>query len=193
MTKARMPSLQHGSVSQSKLLIPVNIRSKLKKPLGDSYFGAAVDFASAALDVEQVAFVDSTDTGALARVAQRIRQAINLVDEAYVRQAIALSLVRDPNIDVRDLMASNMDRANGADMYITSWEKLGLYDVTLDMELGRPDWVRKPWSRDPGSCVIMPSDESKPFLEVLVQMTEADVERLLQDKVFQSYVVRVID
>lgn len=193
MTKARIPSLQNGNISQSKLLIPVNIRGKLQEPLHESYFGAAVDFASAALPLEELAFSDSKDVAALTRVAHKIRQAICSVNESYVRQAIALSLVRDPNMDVRDLMASNMDRANGADMYITSWEKLGLYDVTFDMGLGRPDWVRKPWSRDPGSCVIMPSNEKEPYLEVLVQMTEADIERLLRDEVFMSYVVRTID
>ena len=90
-------------------------------------------------------------------------------------------------------MASNMNRTEGADMYITSWERLGLYDATLEMGLGRPDWVRKPWSKDPGSCVIMPSDDRKPYLEVLVQMTEVDMKRLLADEVFISFVVRTID
>ena len=116
-----------------------------------------------------------------------------MVNEPYIRQAIALARDPNPSIDVRDLMGSNMDRADGADMYITSWEKLGLYDATLDLGLGQPDWVRKPWSKDPGSCIVLPSDDRKPYLEVLVQMTEVDMDRLLQDKAFMSHVLRTTD
>ena len=78
-------------------------------------------------------------------------------------------------------------------MYVTSWEKLKLYDVKFEMGLGRPDWVRKPWSKDPGSCIILPYDERKDYLELVVQMTEPDMSRLLDDLDFKEYVVRVID
>ena len=78
-------------------------------------------------------------------------------------------------------------------MYVTSWERLELYDATLEMDLGKPDWVRKPWSKDPGSCVVLPRDDRKSFIEVLVQMTEEDMARLLRDEVFMSYVVRTLD
>lgn len=193
MTKARKPSLNDPSISHSKLLIPVNIRKKLKEPIPESFLGAAVDFATAELPMDDLISDSSTNDAMLAAIALEIRRAIDNVNEAYIRQMIAVSLVENPDIDVRDLMASNMSRTDGADMYITSWEKLGLYDATLEMGLGRPDWVRKPWSKDPGSCVIMPSDDRKPYLEVLVQMTEVDVERLLADEVFMSYVVRTID
>jgi Transferase family len=193
MTKARLPSIRDPAITKSKLLIPVNIRKKLKEPISESYLGAAVDFATAELSISALSASGADNPSALAETALVIRRAIENVDEAYIRQAIALSLVKDPNIDVRDLMASNMNRTEGADMYITSWERLGLYDATLGMGLGRPDWVRKPWSKDPGSCVIMPSDDRKPYMEVLVQMTESDMERLLADEVFISYVIRTSD
>ena len=130
---------------------------------------------------------------ALAETAVAIRQAISEVDEDYIRQLIALANRQDPGIDVRDIMASNMNRTTGADMYVTSWERLELYDATLEMDLGKPDWVRKPWSKDPGSCVVLPRDDRKSFIEVLVQMTEEDMARLLRDEVFMSYVVRTLD
>ena len=192
MTKARMPSIEHAAITHSKLLIPVNIRRKLTDPIPESYLGAAVDFAVAELPLHELSS-SANYPAILASIALTVRRAIDNVDEAYIRQAIALSLVQNPHIDVRDLMASNMNRAEGADMYITSWEKLGLYDATLDMGLGRPDWVRKPWSKDPGSCVIMPSDDRKPYIEVLVQMTEPDMDRLLADDLFMTYVTRTID
>jgi hypothetical protein len=192
MTMARKPSLA-DSCQTSKLFVPVNIRNKFQNPLSDSYFGAAVDFACATLPLYRLSRYETGSYGQLAETAVAVRNAIDTVTESYVRQLIALANRDDADIDVRDIMASNMDRVTGADMYITSWEKLGLYEATLKMGLGKPDWVRKPWSRDPGSCVILPRDPRKSYIEVLVQMTEQDMLRLLEDEVFMSYVVRTTD
>ncbi|KIW46999.1 uncharacterized protein PV06_02615 [Exophiala oligosperma] len=191
MTRARIPSLATDSkVQESSLLIPVNIRNKLKKPLPDSYFGAAIDFASAKMPLSHL---EGSSAAALAESAVTIRNAINDVNESYIRQAIALARYVDPKIDVRDLQASNMDRANGADMYVTSWEKLSCYEATFEMGLGPPDWVRKPWSKDPGSCIVLPRDERKDYLEVVIQMTQEDMARLLEDQEFMKYISRVLD
>ena len=195
MSMARKPSLKDLSIESSKLLIPVNLRGdkKFNEPLSRFYFGVAVDFAVARLPLSTFFAYGPQDPIALSRAAVAIRTAIELVDESYTRQLIALVGMPDPDIDVRDLMASNMDRRDGADMYITSWWKLGLYNATLELGLGRPDWARKPWSKDPGSCVVMPHDDREDCIEVLVQMTEPDMERLLRDEMFMSYVERTID
>jgi hypothetical protein len=189
MTAARVPSLRGSEVDKSTLFTPVNIRSKIDPPLSDSYFGAAVDFATTEMSLTHLA-TGSDTVVALSETALAIRQAISGVDEAYIRQAIALARDPDPRVDVRDLMSSNMNRTNGADMYITSWERMQLYDATLELGLGRPDWVRKPWSKDPGSCIVLPNDDRKPYTEVLVQMTENDMSRLMTDGVFMSHVTR---
>ena len=195
MTLARLPSLTDPSVTQSKLLIPVNLRgsNKFADPVSTSYFGAAVDFAEAQLPLSRFTSYTDHDPTPLCSAAIAIRHAIERVDEAYTRQLIALARRPDPDIDVRDLMASNMNRTNGADMYITSWSKLKLYDSTLELGLGKPEWVRKPWSRDPGSCVVLPDDGRREEIEVLVQMTEEDMERLLGDEMFMQFVKRIID
>ncbi|KIW10366.1 hypothetical protein PV08_11328 [Exophiala spinifera] len=191
MTRARIPSLaEDDNVRESSLLIPVNIRNRLKKALSESYFGAAIDFASAKMPLSHL---KGSSVAALAESAVTIRNAINDVNEPYIRQAIALARYVDPTIDVRDLQASNMDRAKGADMYVTSWEKLSCYEATFEMGLGPPDWVRKPWSKDPGSCIVLPRDERKDYLEVVIQMTQDDMARLLEDQEFMKYVSRVLD
>lgn len=192
MSRARRPSICHNkNVTTSKLLIPVDIREKIIPNLPDSYFGAAVDFAKAELDFETL-FQDNESN--FARVAATVRDAIEAVDEDYIRQAIALARSKDHKLDVRDLQASNMDRVAGADMYITSWLKIPLYKADLGMGLGTPDWVRKPWSRDPGSCIILPGRGKEPeHFEVVVQMTEIDMARLLEDKTFMEFVDRIID
>jgi trichothecene 3-O-acetyltransferase len=190
MTRARIPSLQGTCVTTSRLNIPIDIRKKLNRPLPESYFGAAVDFASAHMSLGHLH--DQTDA-TMAQTALAIRRAIQSVDEPYIRQAIALAMKSSPTIDVRDLQGSNMDRTNGADMYITSWEKLKFYEATFNMGLGPPDWVRKPWSRDPGSCIVLPFDNRKEYLEVVIQMTVPDMERLLADEAFMEYVGRWIE
>jgi hypothetical protein len=189
MTAARIPSLRESEVTRSTLFTPVNIRNRIDPPLTDSYFGAAVDFATTEMSLTHLA-IDADAIVALSETALAIREAISRVDEAYIRQAIALARDPDPRVDVRDLMSSNMNRTNGADMYITSWERMQLYEATLELGLGRPDWVRKPWSKDPGSCIVLPNDDRKPYTEVLVQMTETDLSRLMADGVFMRHVTR---
>lgn len=196
MTSARVPSLlPENAVTHSKLLTPVNLRNRLKDNdkdtvIDDNYFGAAVDFASAQLSLEHL---QRKDPAALTITALAIHEAISKVDATYVRAAIALSNSTDPTVDVRDLQASNMNRTTGADMYITSWERMDLYSSELDLDLGKPDWVRKPWSKDPGSCIILPRNPKKPVVEVVIQMTEDDMARLLADKNFMAMVSRVIE
>jgi len=191
MTRARIPSLQDiYAVTKSKLLTPVSIRDKLKRKLPEGYFGAAIDFAWTEFPLKHLSMSDITS---LAKTAYSIHGSIGRVDESYVRQVIALVHSSKGQIDVRDLLASNMNRLTGADMYITSWSRLGLYETTLDMGLGKPDWVRKPWSKDPGSCIILPLDDNKSYWEIVVQMTENDMSRLLADPEFMRYVERVID
>jgi trichothecene 3-O-acetyltransferase len=189
LTQARKHSVNPAKVNSSTLLIPVNIRGRMIPPLPSSYFGSAVDFAS----VRQTIVHLSTSTpSSYAMTALAIRRSVTAVQDPYVRATINLS--NTPYIDVRDLLAANINRATGADMYITSWHALELYEKgDLGMGLGMPDWVRKPWSRDPGACIILPQDPRKKVLEVVVQMAAADMERLLRDDVFMEFVERTIE
>ena len=188
--QARKPSLSPTSkVTTSTLLIPVNIRGRMLPPLPPSYFGSAVDFASVRLSI---AHLSTSTTSAYALTALAIRHAVLAVQDPYVRATIALS--NTPNIDVRDLLAANMNRTTGADMYITSWLGLPLYEKgDLGMGLGKPDWVRKPWSRDPGACIILPQDPRRDEVEIVVQLVAEDMERLLRDEVFMEFVERTIE
>jgi hypothetical protein len=178
-----------AKVNSSTLLIPVNIRGRMIPPLPSSYFGSAVDFASVR---QTIAHLSTSTPSSYVMTALAIRRSVTAVQDPYVRATINLS--NTPYIDVRDLLAANINRATGADMYITSWHALELYGKgDLGMGLGMPDWVRKPWSRDPGACIILPQDPRKKVLEVVVQMAAADMERLLRDDVFMEFVERTIE
>ena len=73
----------------------------------------------------------------------------------------------------------------------------------MGMGLGLPDFLRKPWSRDAGGCIILPRDERRTDagiggtreggLEVLVQLRTEDMQRLMADGEFMANVGRVID
>jgi hypothetical protein len=190
LSHARRPSLSPTStVTTSTLFIPVNIRGRMVPPLPATFFGSAVDFASVTLSL---AHLSGSSPPAYARTALAIRHAVAAVQDRRVRAMIKLS--NTPNVDVRDLLAANMNRTTGADMYITSWRGLPLYENgDLWMGLGKPDWVRKPWSRDPGACIILPQDPRRHVLEVVVQMTAEDMGRLLQDEAFMAFVDRSIE
>ncbi|ERF73501.1 hypothetical protein EPUS_04124 [Endocarpon pusillum Z07020] len=70
-------------------------------------------------------------------------------------------------------------------------------DIGLGMGLGLPDFVRKPWSRDAGGCIILPRDRrgwaqgedgagrgsgsGMGGLEVLVQLKTEDMDRLMHE------------
>ena len=188
MTQARMASLSpDDNITTSDLLIPVNVRSKLSPALPSTFLGSAVDSARCSSTLDHLS---SSAEAALASSALAIRAAIAKVDEDYVRDVVMLA---NSNADVRDLLARNMSRKVGADMYITSWRELPLYDSDLGMGLGRPDWVRKPWSKDPGSCIVLPQDPRKDIVEVVVQLRSDDMVRLLHDGEFMKLIDRVVE
>lgn len=114
----------------------------------------------------------------------------------------------------------NIDTAGGLDLCITSWAVLPCFEEAcfgeasvgeggaggggarcrgssdLGMGLGPPDFVRKPWSRDAGGCIILPRDarsRRKGGLEVLVQLKTGDMERLRADAGFMAWVDGVVD
>ncbi|KAJ9657563.1 hypothetical protein H2198_004209 [Neophaeococcomyces mojaviensis] len=192
MTRARRPSVSESpDIKTSRLFIPVDIRQRLNEPLPAGYFGSAVDSATAKLSLDALTAAGGKS---LEEISTIIRRAVDRVDDSYVRECIALANSADALTDVSDVQASNMNRSTGADMYITSWLRLRSYQCDLGMGLGGPDWVRKPWSRDPGSCIILPQKGPSPdYYEAVVQMTETDMERLLHDKDFMDFVIRVID
>ena len=188
--RARIPSLSPANrTASASLLIPVNIRARVEPHLPETYFGSAVDFARATQPLPRLA--QGTPAN-LAALALAVRRAVSAVQDPYVRSAISIS--NTPGLDVRDLLAANMDRVSGADMYITSWLHLPLYTRgDLGMGLGMPDWVRKPWSRDPGACIILPQDPRKQTVEIVVQLADPDMARLLKDADFMEFVERVIE
>lgn len=229
LTRARIPSLTLTSTRplppSSTLLIPVNIRNRITPPLPATYLGSAVALAPASLPLASLMPATETHNVRVGTVpgpankayllpsAVAIHAAIARCNDSYVREVLALT---QRQTSVRNMVDLNVDTAGGLDLCITSWAVLPIFEEAapdgeggggggsgsdLGMGLGVPDYVRKPWSRDAGGCIILPRDRRRGQmgdggaggLEVVVQLKTPDMERLMQDGQFMGYVDRVID
>lgn len=225
LTRARIPSLSETSAqplpSTSTLLIPVNIRKRINPPLPPTYLGGAVVLAPATLPLTSLLPV--TDTHEvhpeplhkpvskvyLLSAAIAIHTAVARCNDTYLREVLALT---QQQASMKNMVDLNVDTAGGLDICITSWAVLPIFEDAsregdggsgsdLGMGLGMPDYVRKPWSRDAGGCIILPRDRRRSQntdvgageLEVLVQLKTPDMERLMRDADFMGCVDRVID
>ncbi len=175
------------------------------------------------------------DKAYLLSTAITIHAAIAKCDDSYLREVLQLTKGLH---SMREMVDLNLDTAGGLDICITSWAVLPVFeepegsadgdggsggsssstgtgssskesDIGLGMGLGLPDFVRKPWSRDAGGCIILPRDRRGwtkgrqhgagsdtgvvGGLEVLVQLKTEDMERLMQDRDFMQCVHEVLD
>ena len=149
ITRARFPSYS-PTMEVSQLVFPVNVRNKLSTPVPSTYFGAVNVLAPVSLPIKVLASTTSAPKGLVA-TATAIRRAIMKIGDDYVREVITLAKEQD---DVRNLrMAGNF--RFGADLAITTQANLGFEDATLDMGLGRPEWIRKVRGSSPClACVL---------------------------------------
>ncbi|NJR31520.1 hypothetical protein HC762_02040 [bacterium] len=219
LTRARIPSVDNNPLPDTAtLIIPVNMRRRINPPIPHTYLGGAVALAPATvpLSVLHPSRLHSTQTpdaslpggsqeeadkAYLLPTAKVIHGVVARCDDTYLREVLALTQLQS---SMREMVDLNANIAAGLDLCINSWAALPIYDESPDaggdlgMGLGLPDFVRKPWSRDAGGCIILPRDRRQrdgrePGLEVLVQLKTEDMHRLLQDSDFMGYVGRVID
>lgn len=171
---------------------------------------------------------DEKAYGYLLPGATKINTTISQVTDSYLHEVLALT-AQQPS--VRDMVDINVNQVAGLDLVVTSWAVLPVFGkpedgspegevggdgdvIGLGMGLGPPDYIRKPWSRDAGGCIILPRDGRRRSRgttttsavkgerstcaagggwEVLVQLKTVDMQRLLRDEGFMRCVERVID
>ena len=225
LTRARAPSLKSSRTTlpqKSTLLIPVNIRKRIKPPLPPHYMGGAVALAPASVTVDSLLGPPASShdleepaqqlisTAYLLNTCIVIHTAISRCEDTYLREVLALTNQQD---SCRNMVDLNLDTLSGLDLCITSWAVLPIFGPIpgrencsgdMGMGLGLPDFIRKPWSRDAGGCIILPKDprrrdagvgdgQGESGLEVLVQLKTEDMQRLVEDRDFMAHVGRVID
>ncbi|KAK4451959.1 trichothecene 3-O-acetyltransferase [Podospora aff. communis PSN243] len=91
--------------------------------------------------------------------------------------------------DVRDV-APNWVRSNGADLSVTSWANMGVYESDFGERVGRPVFMRVPEFESDGLVVVLPRKREgrEEKIEVVLLLCEEDLEFLEGDEVWRSWV-----
>ena len=127
----------------------------------------------------------------LANLVLSIRKSLRAVDSEYISQTVSLS---EAFPDIRGF-GFKIAPIHGPDLILTSWRDFSYYDLDFG-ELGKPQWVRKPWSRHAAVIVVLPRDRSvgsEKGIEVILLLREDDMDRLMHDAEFMKLVGRVVE
>ena len=170
----------------SALLHTVSIRNRIDPPLDNNFFGNACLFAYCNSTVLRLGM--PIDISTIRDAARLVRRGISNLTERKVRSAIVLINSRD---DVRSVNHPHIDFGN--DVFVTSWADLPVgNEAGLGLGLGAAEFGRKP-SRQHSAygCNVLPLREEEGIWEVLVQLSEDAMDRLLEDPGLKRFVVRV--
>lgn len=168
--------------SNSRLIIPVNVRQTIEPALDDSYIGNASIPIAISSAIVKVAM--PFEPAALARTARAIQIATEDVPEQLVRSMIA---------SINECLDAKLGAGANTttDVLITSWADIGLGNADVGLGLGSPKWVRKAGrSLSVDGCTVYPPRNGE--CEVSVQLSEDTMETLLNDENFMAFVARMV-
>lgn len=186
----RVPSLLQGV---SKMPMIVNGRKRLSPMLADPddpYLGNVVlltvaEVAAAALPSCTAELADADAEKRMASVVAAVAAAVapETVDATYVREVAAL--VR--GVDDHRTIFPGWELFRPRDVCVTSWADQGFYDFDFGEGLGKPEFVRIPYSQGDGVVVILPRrrgmvDEK---LDVIVLSLKEDMEVIRADSIWE--------
>jgi len=114
---------------ETRLRVPANIRQRLRPPLPATYFGNAI-----VRDLV-VARVEDVLARPLGFVAQAIRDAVDRVDDAYVRSVVNYLEVESE----KGSQAARGQLMPESDLWVVSWLGMPMYDA--DFGWGTPRFV----------------------------------------------------
>ncbi|KAK4114616.1 hypothetical protein N656DRAFT_705214 [Canariomyces notabilis] len=137
----------------------------------------------------------------LARVVEEIARAVKRVTPGHVAEVMDLI---DMAPDVSDI-APGWESLHGADLSITSWANMGLYEADFGEGVGRPELMRVPWMTMDGLLIVLPrkrglgkelwdaemraEEAGAETIEVVVVLHPQDVVALGEDSTLCSYLL----
>jgi hypothetical protein len=122
----------------------------------------------------------------LAPVAREISNAINRVTQEHIAEVVDLV---DQAPDARDI-GPGWNSFHAADIILTSWANMGLYQSDFGAGVGKPKFVRVPEIETDGFVIVLPRKRTSAeggveSTEVVVAMHPEDIAAL--EKVWRSY------
>lgn len=185
--------------TSSRLIMAVNGRRRIDpnfSPPENPYLGNLILYASAEKDF------DSLQRAADSTLEQAA--VCNTITQSYGpakinRQHIANVFEIGRKAGDSSTVFPGWDLFHHKDLTITSWADLDLYEMGWGSELGRPEFVRVPFSAADGVCIILPrrrvdsASHRHNFIEVVVMLKSEHMEALKADSQWQSLTVALWD
>jgi len=144
----------HGllGTEETRLFVAVDIRTRVRPPLPDSYLGNALVHSLAVAKVEDVV------SGPIGAVAAKVAEASAQVTDEHIRS----------QVEYMEKMEADPEK----DLYVVSWGNLGFSGV--DFGWGRPAFFRRATMRRGGLMYLVPCLEGDGGVDVVVTVEPAE-------------------
>ncbi|KAK0619737.1 transferase family-domain-containing protein [Immersiella caudata] len=179
----------------SKLWFAINGRGRLMGDVAEHPFVGNVNLAGVAgLSCGELGEIGGgcLATGkleGLVKVVEGIYEGVGVVTPEHIAEVVAMM---EEVEDVREV-APNWVTSNGADVSVTSWANMGVYESDFGEGIGKPVFIRVPEFERDGLLLVLPRKREdvggEGNVEVVVLVCEEDMKFLERDEVWNSWVV----
>lgn len=186
IARARLPTETTNPEQKSRIFVSIDMAKRLDPPLPEQFYGNSCLFSC--IDLSLVKLTVPFEVGCLARTSRLISEGNRDKNDTKARSAIAIINEQE---DVTELTHSNIDFSN--DLVIADWAHLPVEEEsTLGLGLGPPAWAREVGrGQSAYGCVLLPPKKTEGVWEVLVQLTDDEMERLQNDAGLQPFLLNV--
>ncbi|KAH6890654.1 transferase family-domain-containing protein [Thelonectria olida] len=196
ITRARLQGSEAVSpFASSRMAMAVNGRPRIGSEFSTTenpYLGNVVIYSLSQLTSGELR---SEGSDKLAKVCNTIAisSAPSTVNSGYVAEVCEL-VSKAP--DYRGIFVG-WDLFQSRDLTITSWANLDFYGMDFGEGLGKPEFIRFPYTEADGVCIILPrrraaaGDASDEMIEVVVMLRMDNMAILEEDETWKSLVVRI--
>lgn len=197
ITLARMQrGPTNSTVNTSRLVMAVNGRPRLctqSSSSGPLFLGNLILYSIAQVSFDELlSFRDAS--------SKRIAKVFDVIAASYSPSRINSRHIAEvynlvERIADKRTIFPGWDLFNRRDLTITSWANLDLYNLNFGDALGKPEFVRVPYSDADGVCLILPRKQTKDegpdkgAIEVTVMLNKDDMEALKQLDFWQGLTI----
>ncbi|KAH8680092.1 transferase family-domain-containing protein [Tricladium varicosporioides] len=181
----------------SRLAMAVNGRRRISQQFSTSqhpYFGNIILYSVGQLTIGDLTASERELVHGLARICDAITRSNSptIINSRHIAQVYSLV----ERVDDYRSISIGWDAFSGRDLTITSWADLELYDMDFGPELGKPNFVRIPYTEADGVCIVLPRKRagisvkpSSDVVEIVVMLRRDDMKALEGDTVWKEIVV----